>query len=212
PGVRAFGADLSTSPGCVDAVRAATDHFGAPPAILVNNVGIGRMLPFEELSDEDFHRTFELNFFSVVRTCRELLPLMRAAGGGSVVNVTSDLGGQPETVFVDYQASKAAVANLTKALALTYAPTVRVNAVAPGPIATPLWFRPGGFLEVVEKNYGLRGDEALSALIQDRGIPMGRLGDPQEVAAAVAYLASPIAGYTTGSSVGVNGGTVRSAF
>lgn len=208
-GVTCFGADLGTLQGCREAAAAAVAHFGGPPDILVNNAGIGRMLPFEEIGDDEAHRTFEVNFFSVYRTCRALVPQMYAAGGGAVVNVASDLANQPETVFVDYSASKAAVANLTKALARTYAPKVRVNAVHPGPIWTPLWTRPGGYLETVEKNYGRQGEEAVQALIVDRGIPMARMGDPAEVARAVVYLSSPVAGYTTGSGLGVDGGTSR---
>jgi len=210
--VRTHEADLSQLEQCNGAADTAVRHFGGPPDILVNNVGIGRMLPFEELSDEDFHRTFELNFFAMARTCRRLVPRMHAAGGGSVVNVTSDLAGQPETVFVDYAASKAAVVSLSKTLARTYAPTVRVNDVSPGPIWTPLWFREGGYLETVEKNYGLKGDAAIAELIRDRQIPLGRLGEPVEVARAVLFLASPLAAYSTGATLGVNGGTVRAAF
>jgi len=210
--VTCYEADLSTLEGCLGAADAAVAHFGAAPDVVVNNAGIGRMLPFEQISDEDFHRTFELNFFSVARTCRRLLPLMVENGGGAVVNVTSDLAGQPETVFVDYQASKAAMVNLSKTLARTYAPSVRVNDVSPGPIWTPLWSRPGGYLETVEANYGLKGDAAIEELIRDREIPLGRLGQPAEVAAAVVFLASPVVGYSTGSSLGVNGGTVRAAF
>jgi NAD(P)-dependent dehydrogenase (short-subunit alcohol dehydrogenase family) len=210
--VRPHHADLATLDGCTGAADAAVEHFAGAPDIVVNNAGIGRILPFEELSDEDFHLTFELNFFSMMRTCRRLIPQMVQAGGGAVVNVTSDLAGQPETVFVDYSASKAAMVNLSKTLARTYAPTVRVNDVSPGPIWTPLWFRPGGYLETLEKNYGLQGQAAIDNLIRDREIPMARLGNPEEVAAAVIFLASPLAGYTTGSSLGVNGGTVRAAF
>jgi NAD(P)-dependent dehydrogenase (short-subunit alcohol dehydrogenase family) len=210
--VGCFGADLSTLDGCLAATDAAARHFGSAPDVVVNNAGIGRMLPFEELTDEDFHRTFELNFFSMLRTCRSLLPLMVDNGGGAVVNVTSDLAGQPETVFVDYSASKAAMVNLSKTLARTYAPTIRVNDVSPGPIWTPLWFRPGGYVETLERNYGLQGQAAIDELIRDREIPMVRLGDPGEVAAAVVFLASPVSAYTTGSSLGVNGGTVRAAF
>jgi NAD(P)-dependent dehydrogenase (short-subunit alcohol dehydrogenase family) len=210
--VEPYYADLSTLEGCNRAVDAAVEHFGGAPNIVVNNAGVGRMLPFEELDDEDFHKTFELNFFAMLRTCKRLLPQMVAAGGGAVVNVTSDLAGQPETVFVDYQASKAAMVNLSKTLARTYAPTIRINDVSPGPIWTPLWTRPGGYLETVEANYGLKGDEAIAELIRDREIPLARMGDPAEVAAAVVFLASPVAGYTTGSSLGVNGGTVRAAF
>src|SRR3954464_2467951 len=89
--VRTHRSDLSTLEGCTAAAQAGVAHFGGPPDILVNNAGIGRMLPFEELSDDDFLRTFALNFFATVRTCRVLLPQMRAAGSGSVVNVASDL-------------------------------------------------------------------------------------------------------------------------
>ena len=210
--IQTYHADLSVLDECNGAVDAAVEHFGSAPDIVVNNAGIGRMLPFEELSDEDFHVTFELNFFAMARTCRRLLPLMKSNGGGSVVNVTSDLAGQPETVFVDYAASKAAMVSLSKTLARTYAPTVRVNDVAPGPIWTPLWSRPGGYLETVEAVYGQKGEAAIQALIADREIPLRRLGEPQDVARAVVFLASPLSGYTTGSSLGVNGGTVRAAF
>jgi NAD(P)-dependent dehydrogenase (short-subunit alcohol dehydrogenase family) len=209
--VRTHGADLSTLDGCTAAAQAGVEHFGGPPDILVNNAGIGRMLPFEELSDDDFLRTFALNFFAAVRTCRVLLPQMRAAGSGSVVNVASDLAGQPESVFVDYSASKAALVNFAKSLARGYAPHIRVNNVCPGPVWTPLWYRPGGFVETLEKNYGVPGDEAVAAMIKDREIPMARLGTPEEVASAVVFLASPISSFTTGASLGVDGGTVRAA-
>lgn len=210
--VTPFQADLSTEQGVNDAVAGAIAHFGQAPDILVNNAGVGRMLPFEEISDADFHRTFELNFHSVVRTCRLLVPAMLDNGGGAIINVTSDLAGQPETVFVDYSASKAALVNFSKVLARAYAPSIRVNDVSPGPIWTPLWFRPGGYVETLEKNSGLQGQAAIDHLVEDREIPMHRLGEPAEVAAAVVFLASDRSGYTSGSSLGVNGGTVRAAF
>jgi NAD(P)-dependent dehydrogenase (short-subunit alcohol dehydrogenase family) len=210
--VRAHYADLTSLVQCNEAVDAAVAHFEAAPDIVVNNAGTGRMLPFEQLTDEDFHNTFELNFFAMARTCMRTLPLMKERGEGSVVNVTSDLAGQPEAVFVDYAASKAAMANLSKALARTYAPIIRVNDVSPGPIWTPLWSRPGGYLEKVEETYNAAGQAAIDAMIQDREIPLRRLGTPEEVSAAVVFLASPLSAYTTGTSLGVNGGTVRSAF
>jgi NAD(P)-dependent dehydrogenase (short-subunit alcohol dehydrogenase family) len=210
--VETYGVDLSTVEGCTSAAMAALDHFGQPPDIIVNNAGIGRMLPFEELTDDDFLRTFSLNFFATVRTCRVLVPRMRKGSGGSIVNVASDLAGQPESVFVDYAASKAALVNFAKSLARTYAPAIRVNNVCPGPIWTPLWYRPGGFVETLEKNYGLPGEEAVTAMVKDREIPMERLGTPAEVAHAVLFLASPLSAFTTGTSLGVDGGTIRSAF
>jgi len=181
--------------------------------VLVNNVGAGRLKTFEELSDDDFHRTFELNFFSMVRMCRVMVPAMYEAGHGAVVNVTSDLSRQAEDTIVDYAASKAAVASVAKSLARAYAPRVRVNNVAPGPIWTPFWTDEStGWLKNLEAAYGVRGEAAVQAFIDDRGIPAGRMGRPEEVADAILFLASDLAGFTTGSTLGVDGGTVRATF
>ena len=203
-------ADLSTADGVAGAIERGLDVFGGAPDVLVNNVGAGRLKTFEELTDEDFHRTFELNFFSMVRICSAFLPRMYAAGKGAVVNVTSDLSRQAEDTIVDYAASKAAVASVAKSLARAYAPRVRVNNVAPGPIWTPFWSdAEKGWLKNIEAAYGKTGDAAVEALISDRGIPMGRMGTPEEVANAVLFLSSDAAGFTTGATLGVDGGSVR---
>lgn len=207
-------ADLSTAQGVADAISAARDALGAQaPDILVNNVGAGRLNAFEDISDEEFHRTFELNFFSMVRISRAFVPEMYAAGKGAVVNVTSDLSRQAEDVIVDYAASKAAVASVAKSLARSYAPHVRVNNVAPGPIWTPFWSDENtGWLKDIEAAYDRKGQDAVQALIDDRGIPLGRMGRPEEVASAILFLSSDLAGYTTGSTLGVDGGTIRATF
>lgn len=210
--VHPYRADLSTEEGCVEAARAGMQHLGGAPDVVVNSAGVGHMLPFEEIGDGDFTRTFELNFFAVVRTCRVLLPAMRASAGGSVVNISSDLASQPEDLFVDYAASKAALSNFSKAMSRVYAPSIRVNQVCPGPVWTPLWYRPGGYVASLQEASGMSGEQAVRALIEERGIPLGRLGTPAEVAAAVTFLSSPLSAFTTGASLGVDGGTVRSAF
>ncbi|MCS5735183.1 SDR family NAD(P)-dependent oxidoreductase [Herbiconiux daphne] len=208
--ITAVHADMTVADDIRSALEQVTETFGGAPDILVNNVGAGRLASFEELTDDDFHRTFELNFFSMVRVCRALVPAMYAAGKGAVVNVTSDLSRQAEDVIVDYAASKAAVASVSKSLARAYAPRVRVNNVAPGPIWTPFWSDADkGWLKNIEAAYGKSGQDAVDALISDRGIPMGRMGTPEEVANAVLFLSSDAAGFTTGSTLGVDGGSVR---
>ena len=102
------------------------------------------------------------------------------------------------------------VASVAKSLSRAYAPRVRVNCVAPGPIWTPFWTdAEKGWLKNIEAAYGEKGDAAVQALITDRGIPMGRMGTPHEVANAVLFLSSDAAGFTTGSTLGVDGGSVR---
>lgn len=206
-------ADLSTADGVQDAIKAGREALQGPPDILVNNVGAGRLSTFEDITDDDFHRTFELNFFSMVRVTRAFVPEMFAAGRGAVVNVTSDLSRQAENVIVDYAASKAAVASVAKSLARAYAPKVRVNNVAPGPVWTPFWSDENtGWLKEIEAAYDRKGQDAVQALIDDRGIPMGRMGRPEEVANAILFLSSDLAAYTTGATLGVDGGTIRATF
>jgi NAD(P)-dependent dehydrogenase (short-subunit alcohol dehydrogenase family) len=207
--VTAFEADLSTVAGCNSSVDAAVKAFGKAPDILINNVGAGTTKSFEDIDDDEFHRTMELNLHAMLRVTRRLIPQMLAAGGGSIVSVASDLARQAEPVIVDYAASKSAMLSVTKSLSIAYAPTIRVNTVCPGPIWTPFWSAPGGFLESMEKAYNKKGMDAIDAFIEDRGIPLGRMGKPEEVANAIAFLASPAAGFTTGSFIGVDGGTIR---
>ena len=204
-------ADLSTAPGCTSAVEEGLDRLGGLD-ILVNNVGAGAVREFDDLTDDDWHATMELNFMSYVRVTRACLPTLRQSPGASIVNNASDLARQPEALPVDYAASKAAVLAVTKGLARKEAPAIRVNAVAPGPIWTPFWTKPGGFADTLSVVHGLPPEQAVEHEMKLRQLPLQRLGDPEEVAKVIVFLASPATSFTTGSVWGVDGGSIRSLF
>jgi NAD(P)-dependent dehydrogenase (short-subunit alcohol dehydrogenase family) len=200
-------ADLATSAGVDSAITFALDKFGRAPDIVVNNLGVGNSTPFESISDEIWSRSIEVNLMGSVRTCRALVPMMAVRGGGTVVNTGSDLAKQPEPGFIDYGSCKAALLYLSKALAKQYAPAVRVNTVLPGPIWSRMWTRPGGIVDQLVDYYGLDRDAAVQKFLEARQMPMG-IGNPEDVAHAVVFLASPLAKFITGSSLDI-GGTIR---
>jgi NAD(P)-dependent dehydrogenase (short-subunit alcohol dehydrogenase family) len=200
-------ANLATAEGVEKAVAFTLESFGKAPDILINNLGVGDSTPFEEITDERWARSIDVNLMGTVRTCRALVPKMAAQGGGAVVNTGSDLAKQPEPAFIDYGASKAALLYLTKALAKQYAPSVRVNTVLPGPIWSRMWTRPGGIVDQLIAHYGVDRDAAVKRFLEDRQMPMG-IGNPADVAHAVVFLASPLARFITGAGLDV-GGTIR---
>ena len=200
-------ADLATAEGVDQAVTAVLDGFGRAPDILINNLGVGNASSFEELTDLDWARSFDINLMGTIRTCRALLPEMAKRGSGAVVNTASDLAKQPEPSLMDYGVCKAGLLYLTKALARQYVPQVRVNAVLPGPIWSQMWTRPGGIVDQLVAAYGVGKEEALERFLAERYMPMG-IGEPMDVAQAVVFLASPLAKFITGSSIDI-GGTLR---
>ena len=149
----------------------------------------------------------QVNLMGCVRTSRALVPLMAKRGSGAVVNTGSDLAKQPEPGFVDYGTCKAGLLYLTKALAKQYAPAVRVNSVLPGPIWSRMWTRPGGIVDQLVAHYGTDRETAVARFLEDRQMPMG-IGQPEDVAHAVVFLASPLAKFITGASLDI-GGTIR---
>lgn len=202
-------ADLSTEEGVAGGLAEALHVLGGRADVLFNNVGSGAVRAFDDLDDAAWRRTFELNFFSQVRAIRAVLPIMRAQHSGVIINNASDLARQPETVPIDYGVSKAAVLSLTKALARSEGPDIRVNAIAPGPIWSEFWTKPGGFADTMAAHHKLPPQEAVEYEMQQRQLPMQRLGTPEEVANVVVVLASSLSSYVTGSVWGVDGGSIR---
>ena len=182
-------------------VRTTLERFGRLDG-LVNTVGgssghgIHGARTIEELELADWDRTFDLNVKTVFYCCRAAIPALRAAGGGRIVNTASIAGrSQSQLGGPQYAAAKAAVIGFTRQLAFQLAPdNITVNAVAPGPSRS----------ERVAAIWDQR-TEATRREILER-IPLGRLGELDELAGAVAYLLSDTAGYVTGQTIDVNGG------
>ncbi|WP_246729145.1 SDR family NAD(P)-dependent oxidoreductase [Rhizobium ruizarguesonis] len=202
-------ADLSTGAGVSAGLDELLKATGGAVDVLVNNVGSGAIRTFDQLTDEEWEKTFSLNFMSYVRATRKLLPILRERKG-VIVNNGSDLARQPEPVPIDYSTSKAAVLALTKGLARAEGKNVRVNAVAPGPIWTPFWTKPGGFAETMGAFHKMEPQAAVEHEMKLRQLPLERLGTPEEVANVVVFLASDLASFVTSSVWGVDGGSIRS--
>jgi NAD(P)-dependent dehydrogenase (short-subunit alcohol dehydrogenase family) len=200
---------LSTGTGVSAGLDELLKATGGAVDVLVNNVGSGAIRTFDQLTDEEWEKTFSLNFMSYVRATRKLLPILRERKG-VIVNNGSDLARQPEPVPIDYSASKAAVLALTKGLARAEGKAVRVNAVAPGPIWTPFWTKPGGFAETMGAFHKMEPQAAVEHEMKLRQLPLERLGTPEEVANVVVFLASDLASFVTSAVWGVDGGSIRS--
>src|SRR3954454_23031273 len=169
---------------------------------LVNNVGAAYQIAFDELTDEQWDSMWQLNVMSYVRCIRAVLPAMRLAGRGSIVNVSSTAGKRPSTGMPNYSVTKAAILSLSRLVADLYAKDgIRSNAVAPGPTATGAWLGEGGLAD----QQGAR-EEVLAKV--GAGRPLGRLAEPAEIAAVVAFLCSDRSSYVTGAAWSADGGTV----
>jgi 3-oxoacyl-[acyl-carrier protein] reductase len=175
--------------------------------VLVNNVGVAYQADFDELSDEQWERVWQLNVMSYVRAIRAVLPGMRRRGSGVIVNVSSTSGKRPSVSMPDYSVTKAAILSLSRLVADMYAGDgIRCNAVAPGPTATEAWLGPGGLADQQAARTGRTREEVLKALA--RGRPLGRLARPDEIAAVVVFLCSERSSYVTGAAWSADGGTV----
>jgi 3-oxoacyl-[acyl-carrier protein] reductase len=175
--------------------------------VLVNNIGLAYQADFDELSDEQWDRIWQINVMSYVRTIRAALPSMRRTGSGVIVNVSSTSGKRPSTSMPDYSVTKAAILSLSRLVADVYAGVgIRCNAVAPGPTATEAWLGAGGLADQQAARTGRTRAEVLEAVAEGR--PLGRLARPEEIAAVVVFLSSERASYVTGAAWSADGGTV----
>ncbi len=193
-------ADVSREDDCIELVRRASDELGGLDT-LINNAGIQMAADSHEMEVEEFDRVLAVNLRGAFLCAREALRRWVGAGRtGVIINVTSVHEIIPKPRFVSYSASKGAMGNLTRTLALEYAGRgIRVNGVGPGATITPInrsWVEDGEKRQEVERH-----------------IPMRRAGEAEEIAAAVAFLCSEDAAYITGQTLYVDGGlTLYPAF
>jgi NAD(P)-dependent dehydrogenase (short-subunit alcohol dehydrogenase family) len=170
--------------------------------VLVNNVGGTEIRKLEDVTDEQWQASFEINLMSAIRATRAALPGMRERGSGTIVNVSSTAAKRPSTGMPDYSVMKAALLSFSRLVADLYAKDgIRCNAVTPGPTATQAWLGEGGLAD----QQGER-DEVLAKVAAGR--PLGRLAEPEEIAAVIAFLCSRRASYVTGAAWSADGGTV----
>jgi NAD(P)-dependent dehydrogenase (short-subunit alcohol dehydrogenase family) len=168
------------------AVRAAEARFGQLD-VLVNNAGVVRVAPIVDETDDGWHSTLAVIATGVFYGMRAAIPALRRAGGGSIINVASIYGPVGAPGYVAYTAGKGAVIAMTKVAALEHAhDRIRVNAICPGPVRTPMSEQ--------------EGDASVDV------IPLGRRAEPEEISAAVAFLASGDAVYMTGAELAIDGG------
>lgn len=189
----ALAADVSSETEVL-AAFAALDAAGEAPDILVNCAGIILERPLIRMTLEDFERIMSVNLRGCFLVGREAVARMHGAGrGGRVINVASELACLGRADYSAYCASKAAVLGLTRSWARELAPDILVNAVAPGPVDTPMLSRDTMSPDV---------------LARESDLPLGRIGRPEEIASVIAFLAGPGASYVTGQTFGPNGGAV----
>ena len=201
PGDLHVVADLSRRGEPERVVAAAEEVFGRVDC-LVNNVGGTDIRVLDELTDDDWQASFELNLMSAVRATRAALPGMRERRTGAIVNVSSTAAKRPSAGMPDYSVLKAAMLSFSRLVADLYAAEgIRCNAVTPGPTATGAWLGEGGLAD----QQGDR-DEVLAKV--GAGRPLGRLAQPEEIAAVIVFLLSEPASYVTGAAWSADGGTV----
>jgi NAD(P)-dependent dehydrogenase (short-subunit alcohol dehydrogenase family) len=189
----------------VAAFAAAVEQWKGRCDILVNNAGQARMSTFADTSDEAWREELELKFFSQIFPVRAFKPLLESSGAAAILTVNSILSYEPEPQMVATAAARAGAQSLVKSLAREFAPRIRVNSVLLGLIESGQWER----RFAARKDPAQTRDEWYGEIARARQIPLERLGKPEEVARAIAFLCSPAAGFITGAQLEISGGTSR---
>jgi len=203
---RGIRADLAEPGEPERVVRQTIEELGSVDC-LVNNLGLAYEADFLELEDPQWDELWQVNVMSYVRAIRAALPAMIERGRGSIVNLSSSAGKRPSTAMPNYSVTKAAVLSLSRLVADVYARDgIRCNAVTPGPTATEAWLGDGGLADQQAARSGKTRDEALAAV--GAGRPLGRLAEPEEIAAVIGFLCSERTAYVTGAAWSADGGTV----
>jgi 3-oxoacyl-[acyl-carrier protein] reductase len=198
-----------TGPDAGERIVAACRQAFGDVEIAVANAGTSAAIPFDEVPDEEWERQWGLNVMGPLRLMRAAAPVMALRGWGRIVNVASSAGKRPSLTNVAYSVTKAAQLSLSRAYADAYAARgVLVNAVTPGPVASPLWVAPGGLGDQAARVAGTSREDAIAA--QAGKVPMGRFGEPAEIARVVVFLCSEASSNVTGAAWSADGGTFAS--
>ncbi|KQW06467.1 short-chain dehydrogenase [Leifsonia sp. Root4] len=194
----AIAADVSNEDDIQRIIATTVEEFGGVNVVF-NNAGIIRRTTAVETTAEEWDRVFGVNVKSIFLMCKHVVPIMAENGGGSIVNTGSGWGLKGGGQAISYCASKGAVVNMTRALAIDHGPQgIRVNSVNPGDVNT------GMLLEEARQ----LSQDANAFLAESADRPLGRMGEPREIAAAVVWLASDDSSYVTGSALVVDGGGI----
>ena len=192
----ALAADVASEADIKRVVASTLEAFGTVNVVF-NNAGIIRRTTVEDITVDEWDRVFAVNVRSIYLMCREVVPIMAASGGGSIINTGSGWGLKGGGRAGSYCASKGAVVNLTRALAIDHGHQgIRVNSVNPGDVNTDMLRNEANQLK----------QDAATFLAEAADRPLGRMGEAREIAAAVVWLASDEASYVTGSALSVDGG------
>lgn len=200
-------ADMHFQNAITNMIDVAVQKYGYIDILYNNAAIVAPRNSFLEISDEQWLQTFNLNIMGYVRTSKAVLPYMLKRGGGKLIHVASEAAKMPNPMLPDYSVSKAAVAMLSKTIAAEFSSKgIRSNVISPGFIRTSVYDKPGGLLDVIMKNNSLSREEALDYCVKSNKIPVGRLGEPEEIAALSLFLASDSADFITGANFTIDGG------